>query len=249
MKWDENDEKYCVEFDTANVLELLRCKSDPAYFIFNYVKIFNLDEGVVLIKKTKVALRILARIHKNQRINIRSSRQVGTTTINLAYILWKSIFNRDLTIMVGGYNISHGQTLLSMIKDMHNRLPEYMKRTVTTNNSKKLTLDNGTSIRIFPTNNASHYLRGYSINYLYTEFLPTSNNIDDFFNHILPVMYSLRSSKIILVNVESKVCRKLSQFTVCRIPWHFNPKFDHDYKRNMISLLGYARWHSEFEAS
>ena len=36
-----------IEFTQENIVEFLKCKEDPVYFAKNYIKIINVDEGLV----------------------------------------------------------------------------------------------------------------------------------------------------------------------------------------------------------
>lgn len=66
-----------MEYTEEQVLEILKCKDDPVYFIENYMKIVSLDEGVIPFKLYDFQKKMVEMFHNN-RFNIcKLSRQSG----------------------------------------------------------------------------------------------------------------------------------------------------------------------------
>jgi len=71
-----------------NIQEYLKCKTDPIYFIENYIKIFNQRMGVVpfkMFEKQKEFIRLWLEKHK---MLVLKSRQTGMSTTLQALSLW-----------------------------------------------------------------------------------------------------------------------------------------------------------------
>jgi hypothetical protein len=76
------------KFEFDNIQEYLKCKTDPLYFIENYIKIFNQRMGVVpfkMFEKQKEFIRLWLEKHK---MLVLKSRQTGMSTTLQALSLW-----------------------------------------------------------------------------------------------------------------------------------------------------------------
>lgn len=66
-----------VEFTTEQIDELQKCADDPVYFCRNYIKIINVDEGLVDFNPFDFQLKLIENFHNN-RFNIaKMPRQCG----------------------------------------------------------------------------------------------------------------------------------------------------------------------------
>ena len=66
-----------IQFTEEQIIEFLRCKEDPVYFAKNYVKIVNVDDGLVGFGMWPFQERLVNNFHQN-RFNIcKMPRQVG----------------------------------------------------------------------------------------------------------------------------------------------------------------------------
>ena len=58
-----------IQFTEENVKEFLKCKDDPVYFARQYIKIVNVDEGLVPFNMWPFQEKLIKNFHKN-RFNI-----------------------------------------------------------------------------------------------------------------------------------------------------------------------------------
>src|SRR6056300_956699 len=66
-----------IEFTEAQIIEFLKCKDNPVYFAENYIKIVNVDEGLVPFNMYPFQRKLIENFH-NHRFNIcKMPRQVG----------------------------------------------------------------------------------------------------------------------------------------------------------------------------
>ena len=76
-----------IEFTAEQVEEVIKCSQDVVYFIENYVKIINLDEGLVPFNMYPFQQDMANMITDNRFSVIKTCRQAGKTTTSAAVIL------------------------------------------------------------------------------------------------------------------------------------------------------------------
>src|ERR1017187_8147590 len=80
------------------IAEYMRCGQDPIYFIETYVKIINLDEGLVPFILRDYQKEMIESAVNNRFTIIATARQVGKSTTMTAYLLWYILFNANKTV-------------------------------------------------------------------------------------------------------------------------------------------------------
>ena len=66
-----------IQFTEEQIIEFLTCKEDPVYFAKKYIKIVNVDDGLVKFNMWPFQERLVSNFHKN-RFNIcKMPRQCG----------------------------------------------------------------------------------------------------------------------------------------------------------------------------
>lgn len=66
-----------VGYTEDQVLEYIKCRNDPIYFIENYIKILTLDDGLILFKLFDYQINFINSIHNNDRTIGMFPRQHG----------------------------------------------------------------------------------------------------------------------------------------------------------------------------
>lgn len=66
-----------MEFTEEQLIEYLKCASDPIYFIKNYIKIISLDGGIVPFKLWKFQEKMIKIFSKNRYSIAKIGRQSG----------------------------------------------------------------------------------------------------------------------------------------------------------------------------
>src|SRR5687767_8453508 len=77
------------------VQEYLKCQNDAIYFIENYMKIINVDDGLVNFNMYGYQKQMVNSMVHNRQTIIATARQAGKSTSTCGFILWYIIFNRD----------------------------------------------------------------------------------------------------------------------------------------------------------
>ena len=87
-------------------LSFIKCAQDPVYFAQKYVKIINLDEGLVPFKMYDFQEKLVNNFHNN-RFNIcKMPRQSGKSTTVVSYLLHYAIFNDSVTVGILANKVS-----------------------------------------------------------------------------------------------------------------------------------------------
>lgn len=237
-----------LELTEHQVSEYILCKKYPKYFIEKYVKTIGI-EGVTNIEMNKATLRMLARLHKNNRNIIRKSRQVGCTTINMAYILWYATFNIQKTIMIGSNTQSGANGLLSIIKNMHKMLPEFLTQPTIEYNMSSIKFSNQSKIETFGSDSVLHATRGITINYMYIDNFSYIRDkvITQFVQCNLPMHLSILGSKVVFVvdnHNRDSIREIVNRFVIigkwseCKIPYTFIHGRDAAWEKYWKSIFG-----------
>jgi len=184
------------EFTPYQIEELLKCASDPFYFIENYVYIVS-ESG-----NKKFLLYDFQKEIINNFINHRAnitlvSRQLGKSTCSMAYILWLAIFNSTQTILILS-NVQEGAIeILDRIKYSYELLPNWLKPGVEYYNKKSVGFDNKS--RILARATTKNSARGLSLSLVYCdEFAVIDPKIQrEFFAAVWPTLSSSKGKCII----------------------------------------------------
>lgn len=246
-----------MPFTKEQVAELSRCYKDPVYFIENYVKIVNIDNGLVLFKLYDFQKGMVRHILENDKVIMKMSRQVGKTTTTAACVLWYLIFNEFKTCAILANKNSTAREIISRIQLMYEHLPKWMQVGVVEWNKSSFVLGNNS--RCLSSATSSSAIRGTSINFLLLDefgFVPDGQAIE-FFESVYPTISSGKNTKIAMVSTPkglnhfykfwSDAVSGKSEFKAFEAKWNDVPGRDEEWKRKTISNIGEESWKQEFE--
>ena len=77
---------------------------------------------------------------------------MGISTLCAGYILWFITFNADKTVLVIANKQSVAMGMIQKIKLMYDKLPQWMKEQLITNNKQSLQFANGSSVKASSAN-------------------------------------------------------------------------------------------------
>ena len=189
-----------VEFNAEQISEFIKCKDDPIYFAREYIKIVNVDEGLVGFDMWPFQEKLIERFHAN-RFNIcMMPRQTGKSTTSVSYLLHYAIFNDNVNIGILANKAATARDLLGRLQIAYENLPKWMQQGILTWNKGSLELENGSKIMAASTSAAA--VRGMPFNIIFLdEFAFGPNHIaEDFFSSVYPTISSGTSTKIIIVS-------------------------------------------------
>ena len=115
-------------FTKKQVTEFLKCAQDPVYFAQKFVKIINLDEGLVPFQMYDFQEKLVNNFHNN-RFNIcKMPRQSGKSTTVVSYLLHYAIFNDSVTIGILANKAQTARDLLGRLQIAYENLPKWMQQ-------------------------------------------------------------------------------------------------------------------------
>ena len=189
-----------IEWTQENIEEYLKCKEDPVYFTENYIKIINLDEGLVPFEMYPFQEKLVKNFHEN-RFNIcKMPRQSGKSTTVVSYLLHYALFNDSVTIGILANKAATARELLGRLQTAYEALPHWLQQGVAVWNRGSIELENKS--KIIAASTSASAVRGMSFNIIFLdEFAFIPNHIaDDFFSSVYPTISSGKSTKVIIVS-------------------------------------------------
>ena len=244
-----------IQWTEEQVIEFLKCKDDPVYFAKNYIKIVNVDDGLVKFNLWKFQEKLITNFHEH-RFNIcKMPRQVGKSTTVISYLLHYVVFNDNVNIGILANKASTSRELLSRLQLSYENLPKWMQQGIISWNKGSLELENGS--KIIAASTSASAVRGMSFNIIFLdEFAFVPNNIaDDFFASVYPTISSGKSTKVIVVSTPKGMNhfyrmwhdaeRGKNQFIATEVHWSEVPGRDEKWKEETIANTSEEQFRAE----
>ena len=245
------------QYTEEQVQEYIKCSKDPVYFCMNYIKIVNVDEGLINFNMWDFQKEMLELFKDNRFVITKCPRQVGKTTTTVGYLLWATIFTDSQNVAVLANKGSLARDILAKYQLAYENLPQWLQQGVVTWNKGNVELENGS--KVIAASTSSSAIRGGSFNIVFLdEFAFVPNNIaNEFFNSVYPVISSGKSSKIIIVSTPNgmNLFYKLwmdsiegrNNYKNFEIHWSMVPGRDEVWKEETIRNTSYRQFQQEFE--
>jgi hypothetical protein len=245
------------EYTQEEIEEYIKCSKDPVYFIKNYIKIVNVDEGLIPFGMWDFQEKMVETFKDNRFVIMKMPRQVGKTTTSVGYILWHSIFQDAQNIAILANKGSLARDILAKYQLAYENLPTWLQQGIITWNKGNVELENGS--KVISASTTSSAIRGGSFNLVFLdEFAFVPNNIAlEFFNSVYPVISSGKSSKIIIVSTPNGMnlfykmwmdaIEGRSTYKALEIHWSMVPGRDQKWKEETIKNTSEDQFRQEFE--
>lgn len=248
------------EYSLEELQEYAKCATDPVYFIKKYMKIIQVDKGLVPFDMYDFQEEMVRSYHEN-RFNITlCSRQVGKSTTVIGYFLWCMLFNKNYACCISANKQKVAVDLLGRLKLAYEHLPRFLQQGVTQWARLEIELENGS--RCFAAATSSSAVRGGSYNILLLDeyaFVPP-NVADEFYASTFPTISSGKETKIIMVStpngmngfhkfwVDAKA--KRNDFVPIFVHWSQVPGRDEQWREITIrNIGGEEKFAQEYECS
>ena len=228
--------------------EYENCMDDYMYFITRYMKIVQLDKGIIPFEPYDYQKKMIKNFYENRfSINL-CPRQCGKTTIVTGFMLHFAVFNENKNIAILANKQATAIEILDRIKLSYENLPKWMQHGVRTWNKTEIVLENGTKIGAYSSSSSA--IRGQSINIVAIDeaaFIP--NNIwEDFYMSVYPVIESGKDSRIILISTPKglnhfyKLWKDAENhknlYVPFKITWRDVPGRDEEWKERTLKNTG-----------
>lgn len=194
------NEQYRHAFTQHEIVEYKKCMNDPVYFAKTYIKIINVDHGLIPFRMWDFQEDMINTFHDNRFSICKLPRQVGKSTTSVAYILHQILFNEQFVVAILANRAPTARELLGKLKLAFEYLPMFLKQGIKEWNKGSIWLANGSRVLADSTSGSS--VRGFAFNLIFLdEFAFVPNNIaEDFFMSTYPTISSGQKSKVVIVS-------------------------------------------------
>jgi len=250
------NEQYRHAFTQHELDEYLKCADDPVYFARKYIRIINVDRGLIPFDMWDFQENMLRTFHANRFSICKLPRQVGKSTTSVAYILHQVLFNEQFVVAILANRAPTARELLGKLKLAFEYLPMFLKQGIKEWNKGSIWLANGSRVLADSTSGSS--VRGFSFNLIFLdEFAFVPNNIaEEFFNSTYPTISSGQSSKVVIVSTPNgmnlfykmwtKAVDKTSTYIPIEIHWSMVPGRDQAWAQETIRNTSQRQFDQEF---
>lgn len=237
--------------------EYKKCAVDPIYFIKNYMKIVNLDGGLVPFKLWPYQENMINILHNNRFIIEKCPRQSGKTITTVAYILHHIIFNSFKRAAILANIGVNAREFLGRLQLAYEYLPLWMQQGIIGWNKGDIELENGSTVVARSTTGSA--LRSGSFTFiLLDEFAHVGNTIaEEFYMSAYPTISSGKETKVIIsstpkgmnhfFNEWNKAENGYSDFVPLEVHWNEVPGRDEKWKAETIRNTSEEQFRQEFE--
>lgn len=246
-----------ISYNAEQALEYIKCSEDPVYFIKNYVKIVNVDQGIVPFDMWPFQESMVRDFHENRFCICKMPRQVGKTTTTVGYMLWCVLFQPTYTVGILANKGSLARTILGRVQMAYEYLPLWLQQGIIVWNKGNIELENGS--KIFANATSASGVRGDSYNLIFMDELAhvQNNMVQDFFQSTYPVISSGKTTKVIIVSTPKGLnmfykmwddaIKGRSSYKPIEIHWSMVPGRDEAWKEETIRNTSLEQFREEFE--
>jgi hypothetical protein len=246
-----------IQFTQEQIEEYIKCSQDPNYFIEKYIKIVNVDKGLVPFKMYEFQKKIVQTVHDNRFTIAKLPRQSGKSTTVVSYILHYILFNPSVNVGILANKQVVARDLLAKIKTAYEYLPKWIQQGVGEWNKGSIILENGSKVVASATSSSA--IRGGSYNLILLDefaFIPPGI-AEDFFSSAYPTISSGQTTKVVIVStpkglnmfyklwVEAE--EKRNEFVPIEVHWSDIPGRDIKWKEQQIRNTSEEQFRQEFE--
>jgi len=240
-------ENQAIEWTPDLVQEYIKCSQDVIYFTETYMKIINVDEGLVNFKLYPYQKHMLLSFANNRFNIVTTARQAGKSTTTCAFILWYIIFNKEKTVALLANKGDTAREILGRIQLAYQHLPKWLQQGIKEWNKGSFELENNS--RVIAAATSTDSIRGYSINMLFIDEAAFIENWDDFFTSVYPTISSGTESKIVLVSTPNglnhfysiwvNAMQKRNQYQHIRVLWQDVPGRDEKWQKDTLAAMNF----------
>jgi hypothetical protein len=246
-----------ASYTPEQIGEIGRCARDIEYFCETYMKIVNIDEGLINYEPYDYQKEIMHKVHDNRFVICKMPRQTGKTTTMAAVIMHFALFNDDFNIAILANKASTAREILSRIQLAYEYLPWWLQQGIVEWNKGNIELENGS--KIFASSTSATAVRGMSINLVYLDefaFVPHTVQ-EEFFASVYPTISSGKSSRVLItstpngMNLFYKIWddaeKNKNDYVTMSVNWWDVPGRDEKWKEQTIRNTSERQFAVEFE--
>ncbi len=248
---------YKHAFTQQELDEFIKCANDPVYFAIKYMKIINVDHGLMPFRMWDFQKNMLNTFHENRFSICKLPRQVGKTTTSVAFLLHYILFNENVNVAILANKAATAREIMGRLQLAFEYLPRFLQQGVKEWNKGSIELANGSRALADSTSGSS--IRGRSFNVVFLdEFAFVPNNIAEaFFMSTYPTISSGQTTKVIIVSTPNglnqfyrmwtEAVEHRSDYVPVEIHWSMVPGRDEAWKEQTIRNTSEDQFRQEFE--
>lgn len=245
------------EWSAKQVSEWLKCAQDPEYFIETYIKIVNVDRGLVNFKLYEYQKEIVDLSVAERFVICKMPRQCGKTTTLVGIMLWYVLFHETYSVAILAHKLAQAREILSRIQLAYEHLPKWLQQGIVEWNKGFIELENKSKILASATSSSA--IRGGSFNLVYLdEFAFVENNMQEsFFASVYPTISSGETTKVLItstpngLNMFYKIWTDSEEgknnYKRIDVHWSEVPGRDEKWKEETIRNTSEEQFRVEFE--
>jgi hypothetical protein len=246
---------YQQSFTANEIVEYQKCMADPAYFARTYIKVINLDRGLVPFLLYPYQEEMFKHFNSNRFSIVLACRQSGKSISSIAYLLWYAIFHSEKTIAILANKGATAREMLSRISLAIENLPFFLQPGCKVFNKGTIAFSNNSKIVAAATSASS--IRGMSINLLFLDEFAFVENSNEFYTSTYPVITSGTQTKVIITSTANGVgnlfyrlwegaVQGANDFKGFRVDWWDVPGRDEEWKRQTVANTSELQFSQEF---
>lgn len=242
-------------FSQEELSEYIKCMNDPSYFAKKYIKIINLDRGLVPFDLYPYQGDMFDHFNSNRFSIVLACRQSGKSISSVVYILWYALFKPEQTIAILANKGATAQEMLGRVTLALENLPFFLQPGCKTLNKKSIEFSNNS--RIVAAATSGNSIRGMSVNLLFLDEFAFVENDGTFYTSTYPVITSGKTTRVIVTSTANglgNTFHKLwegavqgtNDFKPFRVDWWDVPGRDDEWKRQTIANTSELQFDQEF---
>ena len=180
--------------------ELMKCGSDPIYFIKNYLFIQHPEKGRIPFELFEFQEDCIKDFLKYKFNVVVKSRQLGLSTTAAAYCLWMAMFHEDRNILILATKLDVAKKIINKIRVTFKMLPSWMVGLLgltepEASSVKYIKLSNGSTITAEPTTENSG--RSDALSLLVIDEVAHIENLEEIWTALKPALTVAKNAKVI----------------------------------------------------
>ena len=232
-----------VDWTPELIQEYLKCSQDVVYFTEKYMKIINVDKGLINFTLYDYQKNMLQSMSDNRYTIIATARQAGKSTTTCAFILWYIIFHSEKTVALLANKGDTAREILGRVQLAYQHLPKWLQQGVVEWNKGSFELENQS--RVIAGATSADAIRGYTINLLFIDEAAHIENWDEFFTSVFPTITSGNTTKVVLVSTPLGLnhfyktwigaVEGRNSYNPIKVMWHDIPGRNEEWKAQVLS--------------
>ena len=247
-----------VNYTQEQVEEYVRCSKDPVYFA-RHMKIISLDHGLMPFAMYDFQKEMIRMFNDNRFVITKCPRQIGKTTVSVAFLLWTILFQDSQNIAILANKGQTARDILGKLQLAYENLPIWLQQGIITWNKSFIELENGSKIVASSTSSSAARSGSYNIVFLDEFAFVPSNIANEFMQSVYPVITSGTKTKIIIVSTPNgmnlfykiwmEALNKRNSYETFEVHWSQVPGRDEAWEIETKKNIGEHNFEQEFNCT